>query len=172
VWGTGFDCGPVAASAGVTPPTRWPRPDTDEPSSVLALLRSRVASFSDGDLNTGLMSTDRAGTPPQQRRLALERANRVRVVRAELKRQLHGGEVKAAETILRSSHDTDTMTVADLLSSQRGWGPARAAKILRSVSLSERKTLGSLTERQRLTLAALLRIGESTGPALRRRREL
>jgi hypothetical protein len=105
------------------------------------------------------MSTNRAGT--QHRRLALEGANRVRVARAELKRQLRGGEVNAAETILRNSHATDTMTVTDLLSSQRGWGPIRAAKILRSVSLSEHKVLGSLTERQRLMLAAVLRLGES-----------
>ena len=62
----------------------------------------------------------------------------------------------AAEAILRGSRDTDTMTVAELLLSQRGWGPRRAEKMLRSVSLSESKTLGSLTERQRLTLAAVL----------------
>ena len=62
----------------------------------------------------------------------------------------------AAEAILRGSRDTDTMTVTELLLSQRGWGPRRAAKMLRSVSLSESKTLGSLTERQRLTLAAVL----------------
>ncbi len=102
------------------------------------------------------MSTNHAGRSPQQQRLALERANHVRVARAELKRKLRDGEVKAAETILRCSHANDTMTVTELLSSQHGWGPARAAKILRSVSVSERKTLGSLTERQRLTLAAVL----------------
>jgi hypothetical protein len=95
-----------------------------------------------------------AGSFPQQRRLALERATHVRVVRAQLKRQLNDGEVMAAETILHSSHDTDTMTVGELLLSQRGWGPIRASKILRSVSLSERKTIGSLTERQRLVLVA------------------
>ena len=48
------------------------------------------------------------------------------------------------------------MTVAELLLSQRGWGPTRSAKMLRSVSLSEKKTLGSLTERQRVMLAAVL----------------
>jgi hypothetical protein len=40
--------------------------------------------------------------------------------------------------------------------------PARTGKILRSVSVSERKTLGSLTERQRLTFAALLGVCEHT----------
>lgn len=112
------------------------------------------------------MSTGRACTFAQQRLLALERANHVRIARAELKRQLRGGEVKAADTIMRSSHDTDTMIITELLSSQRGWGPTRSAKILRSVSLPERKTLGSLTERQRLTLAAVLSISESKDRAV------
>jgi hypothetical protein len=120
----------------------------------------------------GLTSTNRAGTSPQQRRLALDRANHVRVARAQLKRKLRDGEVKAAETILRGSHDTDTMTVTELLSSQRGWGPTRAAKMLRSVLLSERKTLGSLTERQRLMLAAVLSIGDSKGRPVPGLREL
>lgn len=48
------------------------------------------------------------------------------------------------------------MTVAELLLIQRGWGPTRSANVLRSVSLSEKKTLGSLTERQRVILAAVL----------------
>ena len=102
------------------------------------------------------MNTSRSGASPQQRALALERANHVRLARAVLKRRLRAGEVVAAEAILRGSRDTDTMTVTELLLSQRGWGPRRAAKMLRSVSLSESKTLGSLTERQRLTLAAVL----------------
>ena len=119
-----------------------------------------------------LTSSNHAGTSPQQRRLALDRANHVRVARAELKRKLRDGEVKAAETILRGSHDTDTMTVAELLSSQRGWGPIHAAKLLRSVLLSERKTLGSLTERQRLMLAAVLSIRKSKERAAPGRRDL
>ncbi len=98
------------------------------------------------------MSTGR----PDQRRLALERANRVRLTRASLKRRLRAGEVAAADAILRSSRDTDTMTIAELLLSQRGWGPARSAKMLLSVSIAEKKTLGSLTERQRVMLAAVL----------------
>ena len=102
------------------------------------------------------MSTDRPNGSARQRLLALERANRVRLTRATLKRRLRAGEVGAADAILRSSRDTDTMTVTELLLSQRGWGPRRAAKMMRSVSLSESKTLGSLTERQRLTLAAVL----------------
>jgi hypothetical protein len=103
------------------------------------------------------MNTSRADTA-QQRLIALQRANQIWSVRAKLRRRLRAGEVAAAELILRGSRDTDTMTVTDLLSSQPGWGPVSAAKVLCSMSLSEQKTLGSLTERQRLTLAALLSI--------------
>ena len=92
----------------------------------------------------------------RQRLLALECANRVRLTRATLKRRLRAGEGAAADAILCSSRDTDTMTVAELLLSQRGWGPTRSAKVLRLVSLSEKKTLGSLTECQRAMLAAVL----------------
>jgi hypothetical protein len=113
------------------------------------------------------MSTDRPDGSARQRLLALERANHVRLTRATLKRQLRAGEVAAADTILRSSRDTDTMTVAELLLSQPNWGPARSAKMLRSVSLSEKKTLGSLTERQRLMLAAVLSSRENTERTIR-----
>jgi hypothetical protein len=120
-------------------------------------------------MDMGFMCASHAGTSAEQHLLALARANHIRTSRAELKRQLRGGQVKAAEVILRSSRDTATMTVTELLSSQRGWGPARSNKILLSVSLSERKTLGSLTERQRLTLAGLLSIGEQPGRTVSRR---
>jgi hypothetical protein len=104
-----------------------------------------------------LVNSSREGASAEQRRfLALDRANHIRAARAALKRRLRAGELAPADTILRGSGDTDTMTVAELLRSQRGWGPKRASKVLRSVSLSERKTLGSLTERQRTSLVGVL----------------
>jgi hypothetical protein len=92
----------------------------------------------------------------QPRLRALARANQVRAARARLKARLRSGEIAAADTILCGSRDTDTMTVSELLLSQPGWGPTRATRMLRSVLVSETKTLGSLTERQRVTLAAIL----------------
>jgi hypothetical protein len=92
----------------------------------------------------------------QQRLLALGRANHIRVARSALKQRLHAGQITPAEAILRGSRDTDTMTVDELLRSQRGWGPKRSSGVLRSVLLSDTKTLGSLTERQRVTLAGIL----------------
>jgi len=104
-------------------------------------------------MNTSLVAT----SPQQQRLLALDRANHIRIARAVLKQRLRAGEVAPAEAILGRSSDTYTMTVAELLKSQRGWGPKRSSKVLRSVALSDSKTLGSLTERQRVTLAGTLR---------------
>jgi hypothetical protein len=91
-----------------------------------------------------------------QRLVALKRANRVRMTRAQLKRRLRSGEMAAAEVILCGSRDTDTMTVGELLLSQPGWGPTRSSTLLRSVALSEAKTLGALTERQRAMLVGAL----------------
>lgn len=108
------------------------------------------------DVEIGFVNSSSEPVYVQQRLRALERATRVRVARAELKRRLRCGEVAAAEAILRGSRDTDTMTVADVLLSQPAWGPTRCLRMLRSVSLPERKTIGSLTQRQRVMLAAVL----------------
>ena len=61
---------------------------------------------------------------------ALQRANAVRLARAELKRRVADGEVSAAEVILRSPWEAESMTVSDLLTSQRRWGSTRCRKFL------------------------------------------
>ena len=94
--------------------------------------------------------------PAPQHMLALERANEVRLARAELKRSVTKGVVTAASVILECPMEATSMTVADLLASQRRWGATRCSKFLQAVSLSETKTIGSLTERQRHALAAQL----------------
>jgi hypothetical protein len=96
-----------------------------------------------------------APTGPQYMR-ALERANKVRLARAELKRRVAVGELEVAEVILRCPWEADSMAVADLLMSQRRWGQTRCRKFLAQIPMSEKKTIGSMTDRQRRTLAALL----------------
>ncbi len=91
-----------------------------------------------------------------QHMLALERANRVRLARAALKRRVAAGDVEAAQIILTCPWETESMSISELLMSQRRWGRTRCRKFLFSIGLSETKTLGTLTERQRVTLAALL----------------
>jgi hypothetical protein len=87
---------------------------------------------------------------------ALAHANRVRLARAALKRAICRGEVNAAEVIRECPWETESMTLAELLTSQRRWGRTRSRKFLVSLALSEQKRLGTLTARQRLLLSAEL----------------
>ena len=87
---------------------------------------------------------------------ALERANRVRLARAALKRQVAAGERSAAEVILGSPWEAESMSVSELLMSQRRWGRTRCRRILLSMGLPENKQIGTMTERQRTALAAML----------------
>jgi len=87
---------------------------------------------------------------------ALERANMVRLARAELKRAIARGDMDAAEVVRDCPWETESMTLAELLTSQRRWGRTRARKFLLGVALNENKRLGTLTPRQRALLAAAL----------------
>jgi hypothetical protein len=92
---------------------------------------------------------------PQYMR-ALERANQVRLARADLKRRVAVDEMAVADVILDCPWEAESMAVGDLLMSQRRWGQTRCRKFLAQVPMSEKKTIGSMTDRQRNTLAAML----------------
>jgi hypothetical protein len=96
---------------------------------------------------------------PQHLR-ALERANKVRLARAELKRRVATGGIEVADVILACPWEAQSMAVADLLMSQRRWGQTRCRKFLTQIPMSEKKTIGSMTERQRRTLATMLSCSE------------
>jgi hypothetical protein len=87
---------------------------------------------------------------------ALARANRIRQVRAELKRRIADGDLGAAEVILLHQREVESMPVGDVLTSQRHWGDARCRRFPMPMRLQESKTIGSMTERQRLVVAARL----------------
>jgi hypothetical protein len=91
-----------------------------------------------------------------QHMAALARANRVRLARAELKRSIARGDVDPARVIEEASWETENMTLAELLTSQRRWGRTRAQKLLQTLGLSENKRIGTLTPRQRSLLCAAL----------------
>ena len=92
---------------------------------------------------------------PQHMR-ALARANQIRLARAELKRGVAAGKIDVAEVIVYCPWEATGMAVADLLISQRRWGEIRCHKLLAQLPMSEKKTLGSMTDRQRRVLAAML----------------
>jgi hypothetical protein len=107
-----------------------------------------------------MMQTTRMMPEPQRLR-ALERANEVRLARAELKRRIADRDISAAEVILACPWEASSWSVGELLMSQRRWGITRCRKFLARNQISEIKPLGTLTERQRHLLAAQLQSCES-----------
>ena len=102
------------------------------------------------------MEATATAAAPQHMR-ALAQANRVRLARAELKRQVTDGEVTVEEVVLSCAWEAESMSIADLLMSQHRWGRTRCRRFLASIPMSETKTIGSMTDRQRRALAARLR---------------
>jgi hypothetical protein len=96
---------------------------------------------------------------------ALARANRVRLARAELKRQVADGELTVAQVVLECPWEAESMAIADLLLSQHRWGRTRCRRFLASLPMLETKTIGTMTDRQRRELASLLGGEAADGPA-------
>ncbi len=96
-----------------------------------------------------------APAAPQHMR-ALDRANRVRLARAELKRQIAEGDRTAADVLQEQPWEAASMTIADLLMSQHRWGRTRCRRFLAQVPMAETKTVASMTDRQREQLVARL----------------
>ncbi len=94
--------------------------------------------------------------PAPQHMQALQRANKVRLARAELKRQVASQATTVADVVLECPWEAESMELSDLLMSQRRWGRARCRRVLISVGLPENKQIGTLTARQRQALAAVL----------------
>jgi hypothetical protein len=116
----------------------------------------------------GTSATISAGQ--EQHLRALEYANRVRLARARLKRKIAAGELSAAEVILTCPWQVHTMKISDLLMSQKRWGRTRCRRLLMAHSVPENKEVGTLTERQRLALSAVL--AAKNGQAQQERAEL
>jgi hypothetical protein len=102
------------------------------------------------------MTASATVSPGPQHLRALARANEVRLARAELKRRVAEGETSVAHVILSSPWEAESMAVSDLLMSQRRWGSTRCRKFLQCLPMTETKTIGTMTDRQRHAIAALL----------------
>ena len=99
---------------------------------------------------------DATATAAPQHMRALSQANRVRLARAELKRAIADGRTTVAEVVTNSPWEAASMSIGDLLMSQHRWGKTRCRRFLAPIPMSEAKTVGSLTERQRRELSARL----------------
>jgi len=111
------------------------------------------------------MGTTATAPAPQHMR-ALAQANRVRLARAELKRQVAEGEATVVEIVLNCPWEAESMTIADLLMSQHRWGRSRCRRFLASIPMLETKSIGSMTTRQRNELAGRLSGEHDRGYAL------
>ncbi|HEX5893446.1 MAG TPA: hypothetical protein VFY33_01345, partial [Solirubrobacterales bacterium] len=66
------------------------------------------------------------------------------------------GRRSVREVILESPWEAQSMSLSELLCSQRRWGRARSRKLLAGAGLSEAKRLGTLTARQQRILVVAL----------------
>jgi hypothetical protein len=90
-----------------------------------------------------------------QRMDALKRANDIRVKRAQLKKDLKDGRVQV-EKILQDPPDyVSTAKVIDILMAVPKFGRVKAARFLNTCRISQSKTVGGLSERQRTELIGL-----------------
>jgi hypothetical protein len=96
------------------------------------------------------------GIVEPQHMQALARANEVRLARARMKREIGSGSRRAVDVVADCPWEAESMTLIELLSSQRRWGRARSRKLILSVGLTENKRLETLTQRQRDLLAQAL----------------
>src|ERR671937_3299139 len=93
--------------------------------------------------------------PPQHLR-ALEQANRVRLARADLKRKVATQQASVVDVLVECPWQAESMSISDLLMSQRRWGRARCRRLLIGLGIPENKQIGTFTDRQRTALAAVL----------------
>src|ERR1700751_1925948 len=90
-----------------------------------------------------------------QRMDALQRANDVRVKRAKLKKDLKDGKVRI-ETILGNPPQyVSTAKVIDILMAVPKFGRVKAARFLNTCRISQSKTVGARSDRQRAELIDL-----------------
>lgn len=93
----------------------------------------------------------------EQRMRALLRANRVRVRRAECKRDLKAGRVSIHDLLLDPPDWLLTGKVFDFLLATPKYGRVKVNKTLLQCRISPSKTVGGMTERQRTELVSMLR---------------
>jgi hypothetical protein len=93
---------------------------------------------------------------PDQRMEALKRANDIRVRRAKLKKDLKIGRARI-DTILREPPEyVATAKVFDMLMAVPKFGRVKATRFLNQARISQSKTVGGLSDRQRSELIGLL----------------
>jgi|ERR671925_287989 hypothetical protein len=91
-----------------------------------------------------------------QRMEALKRANDIRVKRAKLKKDLKLGRVKIEQILADPPEYVSTAKVFDMLLAVPKFGRVKAARFLNQCRISQSKTVGGLSDRQRTEIVGLL----------------
>ena len=86
---------------------------------------------------------------------ALKRANEIRVRRAQLKKDLKDGRVRIESVLERPPDYVETAKVFDILMAVPKLGRVKASRLLNQCRISQSKTVGGLSERQRTELVGL-----------------
>lgn len=89
---------------------------------------------------------------------ALRRANEIRSQRAKVKKELKSGERSLHELIGDPPEFLKTAKVFDIIVAAPKYGKVKATRLLNQCRISQGKTLGGLSERQRDELVDLLRV--------------
>lgn len=87
---------------------------------------------------------------------ALALANEVRFKRSEIKRQIHDGEKTVQAVLADPPAEVLTMSISELLKAQHRWGDQRTRRLCQRLVISELRKVGTLTERERSRITALL----------------
>ena len=90
-----------------------------------------------------------------QRMEALKRANDIRVRRAKLKKDLKEGRANIERVLSNPPEYVETAKVFDILMAVPKFGRVKAARFLNQCRISQSKTVGGLSERQRAELVGL-----------------
>ncbi|MFA9399801.1 MAG: integration host factor, actinobacterial type [Acidobacteriota bacterium] len=91
-----------------------------------------------------------------QRMDALRQANDIRTARAQLKRDLKAGRVTIQDLLAAPPEYVLTAKVFDVLLAVPKYGRVKANRVLNQCRISPAKTIGGLSERQRVELVSLL----------------
>ena len=90
-----------------------------------------------------------------QRMEALKRANDIRVKRAQLKKDLKSGATSIEQILREPPEFVSTAKVFDMLTAVPKFGRVKTERLLNQCRISQSKTVGGLSERQRTELIDL-----------------
>lgn len=94
--------------------------------------------------------------------IALHKANRIRLARAAVKREIHANDRMLMRVVREPPECMLSCSIAEALCAQRRWGIIRARKFLLPLVISESRKIEDLTIRQREQVCEALEHRRST----------